>query len=109
MDAFCVTQDIPSEILKKLDECDAIVFSKEGKLMENECMIESSPKGSTVNDRRRLWCSDQQYYQKTRNCYAKKLEAKHKKDGNVGEQISEEQLRNDTLRAMECRKRVFKF
>ena len=63
-------------------------------------MIEAAPKGASVNDRRRLWCTDQNYYQKTRNCYSKKLEAKHQKNGSAGEQISEEQLKSDTIRAM---------
>ena len=97
-----MNEDISPEILRKLDECDAIVFSKEGKEMENECMVEAAPKGATINDRRRLWCTDQSYYQKTRNCYSKKLEAKHQKNGNAGEQISEEQLKNDTIKAMVC-------
>jgi hypothetical protein len=97
-----VNEDISPEIIRKLDECDAIVFSKEGKQMENECMTEMAPKGSNVNDIRRLWCTNHNFYQKTRQCYSMKIETKQKLDGNAGEQISEEQLRNDTIRAMVC-------
>ncbi len=93
-----MNEDISPEVIRKLDECDAIVFSKEGKDMENECMTEIAPKGSNVNDIRRLWCTNQTFYQKTRQCYSKKIETKQ----NTGEQISEEQLRNDTIRAMVC-------
>lgn len=63
-------------------------------------MIEMAPRGSTNNDRRRLWCNNESYYSRVKECYTKKLEMKQRSETKPPEQVTEEQLKRDTLRAM---------
>lgn len=103
--ASCIlaNANIDVDVLRKLDDCDAIVFSREGKQMENQCMEQMGPRGASKNDLRRLWCTDEGFYTKTHDCYLAKLESQPKnRQGNQsgGERVTAEQLKQDQLRAM---------